>query len=136
MVVIPSTVDIVVADMGAALAFYRTLGLGASLEDADKPQTNVYTTGGATLGFLTEALMRQADPAWITPVGQRVTLACRCETADELDATYARVTRAGYVGLKAPWDSPWGQRYAFLQDPDGNRVDLYAAITADGVEPA
>ena len=70
--------------------------------------------------------MRQADPAWITPVGRRVTFACRCDTADEVDAVYARMMQAGFVGLRAPWDSPWGQRYAFVQDPDGNRVDLFA----------
>ena len=135
MAVKPSTIDIVVADMGAALAFYRTLGLAASAEDDGAAQTNVYTPGGTTLGFLIEALMRQADPHWVTPVGQRVTFACQCDTAAEVDATYARVTGAGYVGVKAPWDSPWGQRYAFLQDPDGNRVDLYAATAPEGEEP-
>ena len=38
------------------------------------------------------------------------------------------MTKAGYVGLKAPWDTNWGQRYAFLQDPDGNRVDLFTEL--------
>ena len=61
--------------------------------------------------------MRAAIPDWVTPVGQRVTFACHCDDAEELDATYARVTAAGYIGRKAPWDTTWGQRYAFLQDP-------------------
>jgi uncharacterized glyoxalase superfamily protein PhnB len=51
-----------------------------------------------------------------------------------LDAVYDRVTAAGFSGLKAPWDTFWGQRYAFLADPDGNRVDLFAAIAPHGVE--
>ena len=135
MAVIPSTIDIVVADMGKALAFYRMLGLVSPAEDDHVPQANVYTPGGATLGFLTEALMRQADPHWVTPVGQRVTFACKCDSPAEVNATYAKVTSVGYVGLKAPWDSPWGQRYAMLKDPDGNRVDLYAAISEEGEEP-
>ena len=42
------------------------------------------------------------------------------------------MTGAGYKGLREPWDSPWGQRYAFLQDPDGNRVDLFAPISEEG----
>ncbi len=80
--------------------------------------------------------MRGADPHWISPVGQRVTFACICDGPDEVDAVYARVTSAGYVGLRAPWDSPWGQRYAMLQDPDGNRVDIFAPISEEGEEPA
>ena len=135
MPVTPSTIDIVVADMAKALAFYRALGLSASVDDDNKAQANVYTPGGATLGFLTEALMRQADPHWVTPVGQRVTFACRCDSPEALDETFENVTGAGYPGLKAPWDAPWGQRYAMLRDPDGNRVDLYAALSAEGEEP-
>ena len=136
MSILPTTVDIVVADMGRALAFYRVLGLATSADDAGAAQANVYTPGGATLGFLTEALMRQADPSWVTPVGQRVTLACRCDSPAEVDAIYARVAGAGHPGVREPWNAPWGQRYASLRDPDGNRVDLYAATAAEGEEPA
>lgn len=126
MAVVPHTIDIVVADMGKALAFYRMLGLavpeGAETED----QVQIDTAGGATLGFLTEAMMKGHNPHWIDPVGQRVTFACRCDSVEEVDAVYARVTAAGYEGRQEPWDSPWGQRYAMLGDPDGNRVDLFA----------
>ena len=132
MTVRPHTIDIVVSDMGRSLAFYRTLGLDAPADKASENQTQIDTPGGTTLGLLTEAMMRQANPAWITPVGQRVTFACRCDSAAEVDAVYARVAAAGYGGLRAPWDSPWGQRYAFLQDPDGNRVDLFADGPAGG----
>jgi uncharacterized glyoxalase superfamily protein PhnB len=38
------------------------------------------------------------------------------------------MTKAGYQRHKEPWDAPWGQRYATLHDPDGNGVDLCAAI--------
>ncbi len=134
MPVIPHTIDIVTADMEAALRFYRTLGLAAPDYDANEPQVQIATPGGATLGFLTEAMMRQHYPDWITPMGQRVTFACRCDSAAELDEVYARVEAAGFPGSKAPWDTFWGQRYAFLRDPDGNRVDLFAAIEARGVE--
>lgn len=134
MAVVPHTIDIVVADMGKALAFYRTLGLAVP-DDADGgEQVQVATPGGATLGFLTEALMKGHNPYWVDPVGQRVTFACRCDSAEEVDATYARVTAAGYEGRQAPWDAPWGQRYAMLGDPDGNRVDLFAAIAPEGEE--
>jgi len=44
------------------------------------------------------------------------------------DDNDARVLAAGHEGRKAPTDF-WGQRYAMLGDPDGNRVDLFAALT-------
>lgn len=132
MAVRPHSIDIVVADMGRALAFYRTLGLDAPTDAAGQAQTQIETPGGAAIGLLTEAAMRGADPHWVTPVGQRVTFACLCDSPAEVDAVYARVTGAGYTGLRAPWDSPWGQRYAFLQDPDGNRVDIFAPTTEAG----
>ena len=31
-------------------------------------------------------------------------------------------------GHKAPWDAPWGQRYALVRDPDGNAVDLFCPL--------
>lgn len=129
MAVVPHTIDIVVRDMGKALAFYRTLGLPVPEACEGEDQVQVDTPGGATLGFLTEALMKGHNPYWIDPVGQRVTFACRCDTAEEVDAVYARVTAAGHEGWQAPWDAPWGQRYAMLGDPDGNRVDLFAPLT-------
>lgn len=130
----PHTIDIAVADMGKALDFYRTLGLDAPKGVEDDPQVQIATEGGATLGFVTEELVRKTNPDWVTPVGQRVTFSCKCDSPEELDETYTRVTRAGYTGLKDPWDAFWGQRYAFLQDPDGNRVDIFAAISEAGEE--
>lgn len=134
MAVVPHTIDIVVADMAAALAFYRTLGLAAPDDVDDEPQVQIATPGGATLGFVTEALMKQANPHWVQPVGQRVTFSCRCDAPEEVDAVFVRMTAAGYEGRQEPWDAFWGQRYAMLGDPDGNRVDLFAAITQEGDE--
>jgi len=128
MAVKPHTIDIVVADIARALRFYATLGLAVLEVEAGQEQVQIDTPGAATIGLLSERMMREANPHWVTPVGQRVTFACRCDTPLEVDETYRRVTEAGFAGLRAPWDAFWGQRYAFLQDPDGNRVDLYADL--------
>jgi uncharacterized glyoxalase superfamily protein PhnB len=61
-------------------------------------------------------------------VGQRIGLAFKCDSPAEVDAAYARITAAGYTGRKAPWDAFWGQRYAVVEDPDGNGVDLFAPM--------
>ncbi len=134
MAVIPHTIDIVVADMAKSLAFYRSIGLAAPEYDPEEMQVQIATPGGATLGLIVESAMREHNPHWVTPVGQRVTFACRCDAPQEVNEVYARVTAAGFTGLKEPWDAFWGQRYAFLADPDGNRVDLFAATEESGKE--
>lgn len=48
MAVTPHTVDIVVADMGKSLAFYKILGLDAPMDAAGEPQVQTSTPGGAT----------------------------------------------------------------------------------------
>lgn len=128
MPAVPHTIDIVVSDMAKALAFYRLLGLKAEPGTEDRPQVETKGINGYSVGFVSEAMVRQHYPDWATPVGQRVTLAFACDSAAELDRLYAEVEAAGHPGDKAPWDSFWGQRYAFLRDPDGNRVDLFAEI--------
>ncbi|MBC7801965.1 MAG: VOC family protein [Gemmatimonadaceae bacterium] len=124
----PHTVDTVVQDMGRALAFYRLLGRDRQAEKDDEVQVEVVSAGGWTMGFILEAMVRRADPDWQTPVGQRVTLAFKCDDPAEVDALYRAVAAAGHPGVKEPWDAFWGQRYASLRDPDGNRVDLFAAL--------
>jgi uncharacterized glyoxalase superfamily protein PhnB len=45
-----------------------------------------------------------------------------------VDATFAELVAAGHEGHLEPWDAFWGQRYAVVHDPDGNAVDLFAAL--------
>jgi uncharacterized glyoxalase superfamily protein PhnB len=84
--------------------------------------------------FDTEDTIRSFDPSWTPPAGggHRVALAFACDSPADVDATYAAVTGAGYEGHLPPWDAFWGQRYATVHDPDGNAVDLFAALPAEG----
>lgn len=124
----PDLVGIVVRDMTQALQFYRLLGLdipsGAEAED----HVEFVTSGGFRIAWDTEGLIKSFNPDWVDPVGQRLTLAFKCTNAAEVDTTYERLIQNGYRGHKAPWDAFWGQRYAVVVDPDGNLVDLFAAL--------
>jgi uncharacterized glyoxalase superfamily protein PhnB len=73
-------------------------------------------------------MVREIDPDWVEPVGQRIGLAFKCESPAEVDALYKRVTESGYKGHKEPWDAFWGQRYAVVTDPDGSNVDLFSPL--------
>ena len=124
----PHTVGMVVKDMGRALAFYRALGLAIPEDAGDAPHVEVTGADGYTPGFDTEALVRQTDPEWREPDGQRVNLQFEIGSPAEVDAAYDKLTGEGADDYKAPWDAFWGQRFARVTDPDGNVVSLFADL--------
>lgn len=123
-----SLIGIVTEDMARSLAFYRRLGLDIP-EGADtEPHVEVTLTGGPRLAWDTVATVQSYDPGYEMPRdGHRIALAFECDSPAEVDALYEDLTR-DHEGHKAPWDAFWGQRYAIILDPDGNPVDLFAAL--------
>ncbi|MEE6259819.1 VOC family protein [Plantactinospora sonchi] len=119
----------IVADMAASLAFYRRLGLDIPAAADHEAHVEVVLAGGLRLMWDTAEMAASIDPGYVHPTGSgRFGLAFRCADPSEVDATYEMMTTAGYQGHLKPWDAFWGQRYASLLDPDGNGVDLYAAL--------
>jgi catechol 2,3-dioxygenase-like lactoylglutathione lyase family enzyme len=122
---------LVVADMGAALAFYRRLGLDIPASADGEPHVDVPLPGGLHLVFDTVATIHSFDPDWTAATGgPRTALAFACASPAEVDATYADLVDAGYEGHLKPWDAFWGMRYAVVHDPDGNGIDLMAPLPA------
>jgi len=119
-------IGITTADMAASLRFYGVLGLVVPRGDEEHVETG--TAGGVRLMWDTEELIRQVEPDLPSPVRQRVVLAFRCADPADVDATYALVVDAGFEGKREPWDAFWGQRFAYLRDPDGNTVGLFAPL--------
>jgi catechol 2,3-dioxygenase-like lactoylglutathione lyase family enzyme len=125
-------VGLVVADMAAALAFYRRLGLQIPAAADSEPHVEVALPGGLRLAFDTHETIRSFDPGFAPASGGgRISLAFRCADPGEVDVTYAALVAAGHDGHKPPWDAFWGQRYAVVHDPDGNGVDLFAPLPTD-----
>jgi catechol 2,3-dioxygenase-like lactoylglutathione lyase family enzyme len=120
-------VGVIVADMGRSLAFYRRLGLDIPAEADEAPHVEIALPGGMRLAFDTEATVRSFDPQWQRPAkGHSIGLAFLCDGPEAVDATYEQLVAAGYAGHLKPWDAFWGQRYAVVNDPDGNPIDLFA----------
>lgn len=122
-------VGIIVQDMAVALEFYRALGLSvpAGMEKEDHVETTL--PNGLRIAWDSASLIKSIDEHW-SPAsgGHKMNLAFLCDNPADVDATYKRLTDAGYSGLKPPWDAFWGQRYAQVHDPDGNPVDLFAPL--------
>lgn len=127
MAVRPDMVGMVVKDMATSLAFYRLLGLAIPKGVENEPYVD-FTANGYRLSWNTEAMVKEIDPGWVDPVGQRIGLAFLCDNPAEVDEVYARLTSAGHPSHLAPWDAFWGQRYAVVRDPDGNSVDIFAPL--------
>lgn len=124
-------IGIVVSDMAASLAFYRALGVHIEPGAEAQPHVEARLDDGVLIAWDTLEVIQSFDPNYTAPVGShRVALAFDKGTAAAVDATYAELTAAGFDGHVAPWNAHWGQRYATLLDPDGNSIDLFAALPA------
>lgn len=121
-------IGIVSKDPAASVAFYRLLGVQFPEPAGD--HVEVTLPSGLRLMLDDLELIKKLDPDWTEPKGQRMNLAFECASPAEVDAVHAKVTAAGHASKTAPWDAFWGQRYAQVIDPDGNIVDLFAALRA------
>lgn len=122
-----AVIEIVAKDLHRSLDFYRLLGL--DVPGADGPHVEVGLPGGNRLAFDTEEVIAGMHLGWAPPAGPgRVALAFGVDSPAEVDELYARLTAAGHPGTLKPFDAPWGQRYATVEDPDGTSVDLFAAL--------
>jgi catechol 2,3-dioxygenase-like lactoylglutathione lyase family enzyme len=121
--------SIVVEDMGKSLAFYRRLGVDIPADADDQPHVSVTLPGGLSLAWDTVETIRSFDPGWEPPVGgNRFAIAFEFPDPAGVDSFYTEMVSAGYDSHRAPWDAVWGQRYALIKDPDGNVIDLFAAL--------
>jgi catechol 2,3-dioxygenase-like lactoylglutathione lyase family enzyme len=119
-------IGVIVSDMAAALEFYSRLGLefpqGAAAED----HAEAVGPGGMRIMLDTEASVMSFSE-WERPRGSpRTALAFLCAEPGEVDRAFADLVTTGGKGHLAPFDAPWGQRYATVHDRDGNAVDLFA----------
>lgn len=121
-------IGIVVTDLARAVPFYRLLGLDFPDPGPEDAHLEAKTASGVRVMLDSEAMIKSFAEDWTEPRGQRIALAFLCASPAEVDATYARLLAAGSGAGKAPWDAFWGQRYAQVADPDGNKVDLFAPL--------
>lgn len=121
-------IGLVVKDMAASLKFYRMLGLDIPAEMDSEGHVEITLPGGLRLAWDSLDVIMSFNDAWEMPVGHRMGLAFLCDSPAEVDRLYEDVVAAGYESHKTPWDAFWVQRYAQVQDPDGNIIDLFAPL--------
>jgi uncharacterized glyoxalase superfamily protein PhnB len=60
--------------------------------------------------------------------GNHSSFAVEYASPQEVNQVAQNIKDTGFTVAKEPWDAFWGQRYAVVEDPDGYKVDLYAAL--------
>lgn len=125
-----NVIGMIVADMARSLAFYRRFGLELPPEFDGEPHAEATLPSGIRLAWDTQESLEQFVPDFKPPVPgpQRIGIAFLADDPAEVDALYDELVALGYTGENAPWDAIWGQRYAVVQDPDGNGVSLFAPL--------
>ena len=122
-------VGLVVSDMAASLGFYRRLGFEFAAGAETEGHVETSLPGGLRLILDSTEIIHSFDPGWMRPTGDhRIALAFACESPAEVNSVYRELVDAGYESHLEPWDAFWGQRYASIHDPDGNAIELFAAL--------
>ena len=109
-----------VADMGAALAFYRNAFGGVltySFPPDGEPVYVSLSVGASSFGIgLAEAPLPPGNVLlWFY--------------VDDVDRVTAELAGAGASVVEQPIDQPWGERTSLVTDPFGTRIRLGAAIS-------
>ena len=120
-----SAVAVSATDLSRAAAFYELLGF--RFPPIEPETKHLEAEGDVRLmiddaAFLTELHGEPPRP------GNTSGFAVEYDSTAEVDGFAARVGAAGHTVVTAPWDAPWGQRYATVADPDGYRVDVFCPL--------
>ena len=119
------------ADVAASLAFYGELLGGEEVYrfPEDDPVFVTLRLGDSEIGIggVAEAPVhgRPQRPA----TGHRIEL---CVYVDDVDEAVEAARATGAAVVLEPADQPWGERIAYLADPDGNLVMLTAEASGVG----
>lgn len=121
----PDYVVLVVADLDASLRFWTGL-LGLPLGHRFGPYAQL-DTGTTRLALyqrdaMATTLGRPLEPPAPDAPGFEVGF-----KVPDVDAAYAELVSAGARPVRPPVDQPWGQRTAYVADPDGHLVELVRA---------
>jgi uncharacterized glyoxalase superfamily protein PhnB len=122
--------NIVVADMTAALAFYQRLGLAPNATP-DGAHAEASLPGGLSIEWDSAEFASVWDSGSRGATAGSIVLGFSLPARQAVDDLYAELTAAGYHGRQRPYDAFWGSRYAIVEDPDGNGVGLMSPIEAD-----
>ncbi len=119
---------LIVDDLDRALDFYtQVLELKLGHRSGDYAQLD---TGTTRIGFYTRPAMAAVVGFALEPARQTAPGFELGFKVVDVDAAYAEIVAGGATPVTPPTTRPWGQRTAYVRDPDGYLIEL-----AQGLEP-
>lgn len=125
----PDYVVLVVDDLDRSLDFYAGL-LGIPLGHRSGPYAQLATGRTRLALYERRAMAETLKTALRAPEPDAPGFEIGFKVED-VDAAYEELVARGVPGIVEPTTRPWGQRTAYLRDPDGHLVEL----AENGVEP-
>ena len=117
---------LIVADLDRSLDFYiDILGIPLGHRSGGYAQLR---TGPTRLSLYTRDAMAQTLGEAIGEPDRRAPGFEIGFIVEDVDATYADFLARGAEGAVSPTDRDWGQRTAYLRDPDGHLVEIVQTL--------
>lgn len=119
------SINLFVNDMKKTLDFYSLLGFTFQKEEYNKDYVKIeFET--VTLCFYSNEIVRKyfKKDKIDSNTNHQYELSFRVSTPEEVDTLYKKITDLGHLSMKKPEKSEWGQRTAFLIDPDHNLIEI------------
>ncbi len=113
---------LVVEDLDRALAFYVDV-LGLELNHRSGPYAQL-RTGATRLAFYQRDAMAETLGMELQPCPENAPAFELGFFVANVDNAYAELVVSGARAVTPPCDRPWGQRTAYVRDPDGNLIEL------------
>jgi len=120
-------IGIISKDVARSVKFYGILGIDLK-EAGSADHLEGITQSGVRIMLDSVNLMKKINPEWQEPTGSGVVLCFKQESPDAVNKLFSNLIEAGFKVGKEPWDAFWGQRYSYVNDPDGNQIDIFAPL--------
>jgi uncharacterized glyoxalase superfamily protein PhnB len=122
-----NAVAVTAKNLKKSAEFYTLLGF--VFPEFPEEEQHIETTPNNDAKLMIDSVEMTKDIIGEEPKpGNHSSFAVQYDSAEEVNAAAKKITEAGFTVSKEPWDAFWGQRYCIVQDPDGYKVDLYAAL--------
>ncbi|OFI46792.1 hypothetical protein BG262_03065 [Floricoccus penangensis] len=117
-------VEIITDDIKESLKFYELLGFSILLRDTE--YCIFLNNKGVKLSLSTPSYHESIYGSIPMSSGSKIDLAFLCDSAQDVDDLCHKLTNAGIKIFQQPVTNKLGERFAMVEDPDGNLLRIYA----------
>ena len=121
-------IGIVSGSIEKSSAFYKVFDLYFK-QSGGPDHFEAVSEKGLRIMLDTVELIKKINPSWKKHPNQNMVLCFKQSSSQDVDQKYQACLEQHGKSIKEPWDAFWGQRYASVQDPDGNQIDIFADLT-------